>query len=150
MTATFRARRDAARPRHRTLQATALAGAAAAAALSVAACSPSPANTATPATPAPGAPPATKHHPYALRGTISAENGNTWTVNTAKGAAYTINISPSTAFGTKKAPATAQSFQVGSQVVVRGPRTGTTVEATRIATAPAKPETPNPTTTPTS
>ncbi|MDQ2881119.1 MAG: hypothetical protein M3Y48_07680 [Actinomycetota bacterium] len=86
-----------------------------------------------PSATAPAAP-TTHHHPRALRGTISAENGSTWTLNTVKGATYTINITPTTTFGTKKAPATAQSFPIGAEVVVAGEHSGTTITATRIAT----------------
>jgi len=74
-------------------------------------------------------------HPRGTRGTISAENASTWTIATAKGTEYTVAISPTTAFGTQKAPASAQSFPVGSRVVVIGERTGTTINATRIAAA---------------
>jgi hypothetical protein len=104
-----------------------------------AACS---ASTSTPsAAPATPAPPAHRHaHP--LRGTISAENGNSWTVTNTRGVSYTVNITPTTTFGTKKAPATPQGLPIGNHIVVTGTRTGTTIEATRIAPAPAIPANP--------
>ncbi|MGH3550242.1 MAG: hypothetical protein ACRDQU_19435 [Pseudonocardiaceae bacterium] len=135
-----------ARSRHQVLAAIALAGLAT---LTVSACSSgSPSSPSTPAPSSAAAPtaPAKHHHQRALRGTISAENGNAWTLNTVKGTTYTINITPTTVFGTKKAPATAQSFPIGAEVVVMGQRSGTTVNATRIAT-PARHDAAQPTPT---
>jgi hypothetical protein len=80
---------------------------------------------------------AAPHPQRGLRGTISAENANTWTIVAANGTSYTVTISPTTAIGTRKSPASAQSFPVGSHVMVMGKRTGTTINAARIA-APAK------------
>jgi hypothetical protein len=90
--------------------------------------------------------PAGAHRPRPVRGTISAENGGSWTVTTAKGVPYTVNITPTTAFGTTKAPATAHSFPTGDTVVVMGTHTGTaTIDAVRIITAPVKTGPTNPT-----
>lgn len=118
------------RPRRSIVITATMAGLAVVTALSISACSGGSASSSSPAPAAPAKP----HYPNVMRGTISAENANTWTVTSAKGVAYTVSITPTTAFGTKKAPATAQSFPVGSQVVVAGKPTGTTIDATRIAT----------------
>jgi ABC-type Fe3+-hydroxamate transport system substrate-binding protein len=135
--------------RRRVRTGAAMAAILTAAAVTTAACS---ANTSTPSTASPTtpAPPAHPARDHALRGSISAENSGSWTVTTAKGVAYTVNISPTTTFGTKKAPATEQSFPVGNNVVVMGKRTGTTIDATRIAAArSATPAPPNLSTSPT-
>ncbi|MGH3673618.1 MAG: hypothetical protein ACRDSH_23810, partial [Pseudonocardiaceae bacterium] len=58
-------------------------------------------------------------------------------LNAVKGGIYTITITTTTTFGTKNAPATAQSFPIGAPVLVMGKHSGTTINATRIAT-PAK------------
>lgn len=123
------------RPRRPIVITATMAGLAVTAALGISACSGGSASSSSPASAAPAAP-AAPRHPDMMRGTISAENANTWTVTSAKGVAYTVNITPTTAFGTKKTPATAQSFPVGSQVVVAGKPTGTTIDATRIAAPP--------------
>ncbi|HEX4252667.1 MAG TPA: DUF5666 domain-containing protein [Pseudonocardia sp.] len=129
------------------IRATIAASVIAAAGLLSAACSAN--TTAPPSTGAPAPSAGANHHDRALRGTISAENADTWTVTNAKGAAYTVDITPTTAFGTKKAPATQQSFQVGNHVVVVGTRSGTTIQATRVATpAGPTPAGPGPSPTP--
>ncbi|MGH3669962.1 MAG: hypothetical protein ACRDSH_04920 [Pseudonocardiaceae bacterium] len=123
------------RLRRPVLTSIALAGLAA---LTVSACSSSSPSTPPPSSATAPAAPAAHHRPNAaLRGTISAENGNTWTLNAVKGGTYMITITPTTTFGTKNAPATAQSFPIGAPVVVMGKHSGTTINATRIAT-PAK------------
>jgi ABC-type Fe3+-hydroxamate transport system substrate-binding protein len=125
-------------PRRReATTAAALAGFALLTAVTVSACSPSSSNASAAPSTSP-TPQAHKHNPNALRGAITGENKGNWTIQTAKGATYTIDISPKTAFGTKQAPATAQSFPVGTTIVVRGAHTGNTVNATRIAKAPTK------------
>jgi hypothetical protein len=114
------------------------------------ACSANTPSTAPSATPAPPAGAA----PHPLRGTISSENTNSWTVTTAKGVSYTVTITPATTFGTKQAPTTRQSFPVGDHIVVTGTRTGTGTGTTidRIAPAradiPATPAPVNPSTPP--
>lgn len=108
---------------------------AAIAALGVSSCSAHMLHSASPASSAPAAP-ANARRAEMTRGTVSAENASTWTVTSAKGVAYTIDITPTTKFGTKQAPASAQSFPVGSPVVVTGQPNGTTIDAARIA-APA-------------
>ena len=101
-------------------------------------------------TPSPTAPsvaprPAPSGHQarHGIRGTVTAENGSTWTVVTAKNRSFTVTVDPQTAYGTKNAPATAQQFPVGTQVRVVGTVSGTAVTATRIAAA-APPATPAP------
>jgi hypothetical protein len=104
-------------------------------------------------TPSPTAPsvapsPAPSGHQarHGIRGTVTAENGSTWTIVTAKNRSFTVTVDPQTAYGTKKAPATAQQFPVGTLVRVAGTVNGTAVTATRIAAAaaPAAPATPAP------
>ncbi|MDQ6782250.1 MAG: DUF5666 domain-containing protein [Actinomycetota bacterium] len=78
-------------------------------------------------------------HP-GVRGTITAVNGDAWTVKTAKGATLMVTITAQTAFGSPKAPSSASSFPLGATVRVVGQRTGTSITATRIL-APATPGT---------
>jgi Domain of unknown function (DUF5666) len=97
------------------------------------------------ASPAPSAPPSASGQAgrHGVRGTITAEDGSTWTVTTAANRRFTVTVNPQTAFGTRKAPATAQAFPVGAQVRVAGTVSGTAVTATRIVAADAaKPPTP--------
>ncbi|HEY2205950.1 MAG TPA: DUF5666 domain-containing protein [Pseudonocardia sp.] len=73
-------------------------------------------------------------------GTISAENGTTWTVTPARGGApVTVDITPTTQWGSKAAPATQQSFPVGSRVRVAGSRNGSALSAIRVSAPAAKP-----------
>ena len=72
-----------------------------------------------------------------VRGSITAMNGDTWTVLSAKGATVTVQITPSTTFGTKAHPVAASDFSLGDRIVVIGARSGSTVTATRIAIAGA-------------
>ncbi len=69
-----------------------------------------------------------------LRGRITAENGDTWTVMTVRGRAVTVTLTSSTKFGTATAPATQSQFTVGSPVAVVGTRSGGTLTATRVIT----------------
>jgi hypothetical protein len=79
-----------------------------------------------------------RHHARAVRGEITAINGNTWTVKSRAGVTLTVDIQTGTRFGTRTTPATQSSFAVGDRVVVAGRRTTTTtVSATRIVMAPA-------------
>lgn len=71
---------------------------------------------------------------HGVRGRVSAENGDTWTVTTVKGRAVTVTLTPSTRFGTAAAPATEAQFTVGSPVTVIGTRSGDTLTATRVFT----------------
>lgn len=90
-------------PRHRgfrtsTARAGALAAAAATAAVagcSSGATSSSPAAGTSPSATTPTPPATGKHHQQpTVRGTITAENSDTWTVTTAKGAAWTVTLTP--------------------------------------------------------
>jgi hypothetical protein len=67
-----------------------------------------------------------------VRGTVTAENGPSWTVTTSNKRTVTVALTPQTSFGKK----TAAQFPVGSQVRVSGTKQGDTVTAERIA-APA-------------
>lgn len=69
-------------------------------------------------------------------GTLTAVNGDTWTLKAASGKTLTVTLSSTTAFGTAKTPATRDSFTTGSRVGVLGKRTGDTVAATRIVHLP--------------
>ncbi|MDQ6838587.1 MAG: DUF5666 domain-containing protein [Actinomycetota bacterium] len=90
--------------------------------------------TSAPTTTPPAAGPARGHktkHP-GVRGTVTAVNGDAWTVTTAKGASTMVTITAQTAFGTKQAPSSAASFPVGTKVRVVGQSTGASITATRI------------------
>ena len=97
---------------------------------------------AAPTTPAPSAAPtappsaAAKHQgrQHGIRGTVTAEDGSTWTVTTAAQRAFTVTVTPQTAFGTRKAPGTAQQFPVGAPVRVVGAVNGAAITAERIIT----------------
>lgn len=82
-----------------------------------------------------------KGGPHGVAGTISAENGSTWTVTTKAGKQVTVDIISTTKFGTTQAPATESQFAVGAMVRVDGTVNGTTVTATRIAVPAPKPPT---------
>jgi Domain of unknown function (DUF5666) len=69
-----------------------------------------------------------------VRGQITAESGNTWTVLNKAGKTFTVDITSSTQFGSKASPASQSTFAVGSPVAAQGSRSGTTVTATRILT----------------
>jgi hypothetical protein len=74
-------------------------------------------------------------HRSCIRGTITAEDGSTWTVTTGANRRFTVTVNPQTAFGTRKAPATAQEFPVGAQVRIAGTVSGSAVTATRVVAA---------------
>ncbi len=73
----------------------------------------------------------------AVRGTIEAEQGSTWTLKTARGATVTVTVTPQTAWGTPAAPATESQFVTGDKVVVMGHRAHGSVTATRVLTSRA-------------
>lgn len=73
----------------------------------------------------------------AVSGTITAESGSTWTVQTPTGASYTVTIGQDTKFGTVKRPEPQSTFVAGTAVRVTGSTSGTTVDATRVALAHA-------------
>lgn len=66
-------------------------------------------------------------HLARVRGKITAESGNNWTLQTAKGATITVVITPTTRIGKRVA--------AGDEVVVRGQRNGSTITAIRIRLA---------------
>ncbi|TDP91100.1 DUF5666 domain-containing protein [Labedaea rhizosphaerae] len=67
-----------------------------------------------------------------IRGTVTAEDGDTWTVKTDKGDTVQVTISDATKFGTAKAPADKTKITVNSKVIVTGKNTDGKVEARRI------------------
>lgn len=67
-----------------------------------------------------------------VRGQITAESGQTWTVVNRAGRSFTVNLTSTTKFGTLAQPAQSSQFVTGSQVAVIGRRSGTTVTATRV------------------
>ncbi|MDR6971064.1 DUF5666 domain-containing protein [Leifsonia shinshuensis] len=76
---------------------------------------------------------ASKHaKAHAVRGTITAISGDSWTVRSASGKTATVKLDSATTFGTKKTPATRDSFAVGDRIGVLGTRSGTTVTAKKI------------------
>jgi len=77
-----------------------------------------------------------KHKLHGARGTITAINGDSWTLHSASGTTVTVKLTSTTAFGTKKTPATRESFTVGENVGVLGKRSGDSVTATRIVALP--------------
>ena len=70
-----------------------------------------------------------------MRGTVTAEDGDTWTVKTEKGDTLTVTISGDTKFGTAKEPADKAKFTVNSKVIVTGKNSDGKVEARRIRLA---------------
>jgi hypothetical protein len=85
--------------------------------------------------PAPSASPAPQAGRHGIRGTVTAEDGSTWTVTTDAQRDFTVTVTPQTAFGTKKVPGTAQQFPVGTRVRVAGTVNGSAVTAVRIVPA---------------
>jgi hypothetical protein len=81
-------------------------------------------------------------------GTITAENGSTWTVNARNGTTYIVTITPQTQFGTRNTPGTAQQFPVGSTVRISGATNGNTITANRVMAARARSSTSTPPTSP--
>jgi hypothetical protein len=93
------------------------------------------ASTSSPTTPTTTVPAATgKPRHQGVRGQITAESGNTWTVLNKAGKTFTVDITSSTQFGSKASPASQSTFVVGSPVAAQGSRAGTTVTALRILT----------------
>ncbi|MQY20264.1 hypothetical protein NRB20_33650 [Nocardia sp. RB20] len=81
------------------------------------------------------------HRGHGVMGTIASENADTWTLTKKDGSTETVTITPQTTFGSKKNPAQKSQFTVGEKVVVRGKESGTTITATAIMAAKAKPST---------
>jgi hypothetical protein len=68
----------------------------------------------------------------AMRGTITAEDGSTWTVKNQQGQSVKVTITGNTQFGNKKAPAKASDFAVGSKVAVTGKANNGAISAVRV------------------
>ncbi|MFF3573208.1 hypothetical protein [Nocardia jiangxiensis] len=83
-------------------------------------------------------------HGHGVMGTIASENADTWTLTKKDGTTETVTITPQTTFGSKKDPAQKSQFTVGENVVVRGKESGTTITATAIMQAKARPATTTP------
>lgn len=74
------------------------------------------------------------------RGTITAESGSTWTLQTDQGKTVQVTITADTKFGTQKAPASKTDFPVGTTVAVLvKPGTGT-MTAARVRMPVANPK----------
>lgn len=67
-----------------------------------------------------------------VRGQITAESGQSWTVVNRAGRSFTVNLTATTKFGTLAQPAQSSQFVTGSQVAVVGRRSGSTITATRV------------------
>ncbi|MBY8858182.1 hypothetical protein K7711_17000 [Nocardia sp. CA2R105] len=78
-------------------------------------------------------------HGHGVMGTIASENADTWTLTKKDGTTETVTITPQTMFGSKKDPAQKSQFTVGENIVVRGKESGTTITATAIMQAKARP-----------
>src|SRR5437879_799602 len=76
---------------------------------------------AAPSTTAPSATstPQDGHRGNAVMGKVTAENGNSWTIQTRSGTSDTVTITPQTTFGTKKDPQTQSQFAVGDSVRIQ-------------------------------
>ncbi len=83
-------------------------------------------------------------HGHAVFGTIASENADTWTLTKKDGATETVTITPQTVFGSTRDPAQKSQFTVGENVAVRGKESGTTITATAIMQAKARPATTTP------
>lgn len=90
-----------------------------------------------PTSPAPtsGAPDV-KHHPV-MRGTVTAQDGDTWTVKTDGGDSVSVTISDKTMFGSEKEPVDKAKITVNSKVIITGKNTDGKVDARRIRLAQA-------------
>jgi hypothetical protein len=84
------------------------------------------------------APGKTHHSSPTARGTVTALDGDTWTVAPTPGAPITVAVTTETGFGTLRAPVARHFFTVGTEVAVIGSLTGTTVTAQRIILAPTR------------
>ena len=78
------------------------------------------------------------HHARGAVGTITAIDGNTWTIDTHAGTAVAVTVNGDTAFGKKGTSITASDFSVGERVAVVGTRSGDAVTATRILHLPVR------------
>ena len=82
----------------------------------------------------------------AVRGSLTAIDGDAWTVQTANNGTVTVTVGADTKFGTAKAAAARSDFTVGKQVLVTGVQSGSTGAATRVAMGQATTAAPMPTT----
>ena len=77
----------------------------------------------------------TKDRPV-TRGTVTAEDGDTWTIKTDRGDTVSVTITDQTKFGTVREPVDKARITVNSKVIVTGKDTDGKVEARRIRLAP--------------
>jgi hypothetical protein len=78
-----------------------------------------------------------KKHAPVTKGTVTAENGDTWTVKTEKGDTVAVTIGDDTKFGTAKEPVDKAKFTVNSKVVITGKNADGKVDARRIKLSPS-------------
>ncbi|WP_018178101.1 DUF5666 domain-containing protein [Jongsikchunia kroppenstedtii] len=69
---------------------------------------------------------------HGVVGSITAINGNSWTVQARQGSTVTVGITSDTAFGTTKKPEQESDFAVGDKVAVVGHRSGDSITAKRV------------------
>lgn len=74
----------------------------------------------------------------AIHGSITAINGDSWSVQAPGGTTVTVTINPKTSFGTAKKPEQASDFAVGDHIAAVGQRSGDTVTATRVVKTPVR------------
>jgi hypothetical protein len=85
---------------------------------------------------------------HAVSGTITAEQGSTWTVTPTSGAPVTVTLTPTTRFGRQHQQSSAAQFPVGARVRVLGQLQGTTLTARRVLPPLATRTSETPTATP--
>ena len=85
---------------------------------------------------------------HGVRGTLTAVNGDTWTLRTSAGKTVTVKLTSTTAFGTKKTPAERSSFVSGDRVGVLGERSGEAITAARVVHLVHAAHTPTPSASP--
>jgi uncharacterized lipoprotein NlpE involved in copper resistance len=70
-----------------------------------------------------------------MRGTVTAQDGDTWTVKTDGGDTVSVTISDKTKFGSEKEPVDKAKITVNSKVVITGKNADGKVDARRIRVA---------------
>jgi len=98
---------------------------------------PPPAPTTSSPAPSSGGKADSKKHAPVTKGTVTAENGSTWTLKTDKGDTVSVTISDKTKFGTEKEPVDKAKITVNSKVVVTGKNADGKVDARRIRLSPS-------------
>lgn len=73
-----------------------------------------------------------RHSSPSVRGTVTAVDGDRWSVRTAEGADVLVTLDDGTRFGSRRTPATREQFVVGSPVAVVGELAAGTVGAERV------------------